>query len=34
MDEANVPIDGFQALLYEHCYRYQRATTPVSIGDQ
>ena len=31
MDEANVPVDKFQALLYEHCYQYQRATTPVSL---
>ena len=31
LDEANVPVDQFQTLLYEHCYQYQRATTPVSI---
>ncbi|MCJ1277895.1 hypothetical protein MMC21_005709 [Puttea exsequens] len=31
MDEANVPPDRFQAMLYEHCYQYQRATTPVSL---
>ena len=31
MDEANVPVDRFQAMLYEHCYQYQRATTPVSL---
>ena len=31
MDEMNVPVDLFQALLYEHCYQYQRATTPVSL---
>ncbi|KAK4692655.1 eukaryotic translation initiation factor 2C, partial [Lecanoromycetidae sp. Uapishka_2] len=31
MDEANVPVDRFQALLYDHCYQYQRATTPVSL---
>lgn len=31
MDEAKVPVDQFQALLYEHCYQYQRATTPVSL---
>ena len=31
MDEANVPADKFQALLYDHCYQYQRATTPVSL---
>ena len=31
MDEAKVPINTFQKLLYEHCYMYQRATTPVSL---
>ena len=31
MDEANLPIEKFQTLLYEHCYQYQRATTPVSL---
>lgn len=31
MDEMNVPVDHFQTLLYEHCYQYQRATTPVSL---
>ena len=31
MDEANIPIDKYQQLLYEHCYQYQRATTPVSL---
>lgn len=31
MDEMKVPVDEFQALLYEHCYQYQRATTPVSL---
>ncbi len=31
MDEANIPLDRFQAMLYEHCYQYQRATTPVSL---
>ena len=31
MDEANVPVDRFEAMLYEHCYQYQRATTPVSL---
>ena len=30
-DEANVPVDRFQQLLYDHCYQYQRATTPVSL---
>ncbi|KAL6721013.1 Protein argonaute [Lecanora helva] len=31
MDEAKVDTDKFQAMLYEHCYQYQRATTPVSL---
>ena len=31
MDEANVPMDQFQTLLYHHSYQYQRATTPVSL---
>lgn len=31
MDEANVPVDVFQSMLYQHCYQYQRATTPVSL---
>ena len=31
MDEYQVPTDIFQKLLYEHCYQYQRATTPVSL---
>ncbi|KAL9128364.1 MAG: hypothetical protein Q9217_002943 [Psora testacea] len=31
MDEAKLPVDKFQMLLYEHCYQYQRATTPVSL---
>ena len=31
LDEANLPVEKFQTLLYEHCYQYQRATTPVSL---
>ena len=31
MDEMKVPVDVFQAMLYDHCYQYQRATTPVSL---
>ena len=31
MDEMNVDPDKFQAMLYEHSYQYQRATTPVSL---
>lgn len=30
-DEAKVPVDKFQTMLYESCYQYQRATTPVSL---
>ncbi|KAL8980051.1 MAG: hypothetical protein Q9205_004763 [Flavoplaca limonia] len=31
MDEANVPVDRFQRILYEHCYQYIRSTTAVSL---
>ncbi len=31
MDEMKVSTDDFQTLLYDHCYGYQRATTPVSL---
>ena len=31
IDEANVPVDRFQALLYKYYYQYQRATTPASL---
>ena len=31
MDEANVPVDEFQKMLYEQCYQYIRSTTPVSL---
>lgn len=31
MDEANVPVDEFQKVLYEQCYSYIRSTTPVSL---
>ncbi|KAL8716741.1 MAG: hypothetical protein Q9225_005958 [Loekoesia sp. 1 TL-2023] len=31
MDEANVPVDEFQKILYEQCYQYIRSTTPVSL---
>ena len=30
-DEYGVPTDLLQKLVYEHCYQYQRATSPVSI---
>lgn len=30
-DEMKVPVDEFQRMLYQHCYQYQRATTPVSL---
>ena len=31
VDEYNIPVDQFQTMLYEECYQYQRATTPVSL---
>ncbi len=31
LDEANVPTDTFQKMLYEHSYQYMRSTTPVSL---
>ncbi|KAL8771701.1 MAG: hypothetical protein Q9209_002892 [Squamulea sp. 1 TL-2023] len=31
LDEANVPVDAFQKMLYEHSYQYMRSTTPVSL---
>ncbi|KAL9030315.1 MAG: hypothetical protein Q9196_001543 [Gyalolechia fulgens] len=31
MDDANVPVDEFQKMLYEQCYQYIRSTTPVSL---
>ncbi|KAL8936923.1 MAG: hypothetical protein Q9216_004682 [Gyalolechia sp. 2 TL-2023] len=31
MDEANVPVDEFQKMLYEQCYQYIRSTTAVSL---
>ena len=31
MDEIKLPVEDFQRMLYEHCYQYQRATTPVSL---
>ncbi|KAL8844394.1 MAG: hypothetical protein Q9176_001304 [Flavoplaca citrina] len=31
LDEANVPVDVFQKMLYEHSYQYMRSTTPVSL---
>ncbi|KAL8832946.1 MAG: hypothetical protein Q9170_004627 [Blastenia crenularia] len=31
MDEAGVPNDEFQKMLYEQCYQYIRSTTPVSL---
>ncbi|KAL8696034.1 MAG: hypothetical protein Q9224_003008 [Gallowayella concinna] len=31
LDEAGVPVDAFQKLLYEHSYQYMRSTTPVSL---
>lgn len=31
LDEANISPENFQTMLYENCYQYQRATTPVSL---
>jgi eukaryotic translation initiation factor 2C len=31
MDEANMPVDKFVKLVYNHSYQYVRSTTPVSI---
>lgn len=30
-DEARVPPNDFQAMIYKHCYQYMRSTTPVSL---
>ncbi|TVY52417.1 Protein argonaute [Lachnellula cervina] len=30
-DEAKMPPNEFQAMIYKHCYQYQRSTTPVSL---
>lgn len=31
LDEANVPVNDFQRLIYNMCYQYMRSTTPVSL---
>ena len=31
MDEANIPPNELQNMIYEHCYQYMRSTTPVSL---
>lgn len=31
LDEANVPVDEFQRMVYQMCYQYMRSTTPVSL---
>ncbi|KAG8529183.1 uncharacterized protein KY384_005818 [Bacidia gigantensis] len=31
LDDAKVPVNQLHQLLYEHCYQYQRSTTPVSL---
>lgn len=31
MDEAQVPVNDFQRMVYQHCYQYMRSTTPVSL---
>ncbi|KAF4636136.1 hypothetical protein G7Y89_g1931 [Cudoniella acicularis] len=30
-DEAKVPPNDFQMMIYRHCYQYMRSTTPVSL---
>ncbi|TVY30849.1 Protein argonaute [Lachnellula hyalina] len=30
-DEAKMPPNEFRAMIYKHCYQYQRSTTPVSL---
>lgn len=31
LDEAKVPVNDFQRMVYQHCYQYMRSTTPVSL---
>ncbi|ESZ91253.1 hypothetical protein SBOR_8346 [Sclerotinia borealis F-4128] len=31
MDEAKIPVNDFQRMVYQHCYQYMRSTTPVSL---
>lgn len=31
LDEANVPINDFQKMIYQFSYQYMRSTTPVSL---
>ena len=31
LDEAKVPVDKLQKMIYQHCYQYIRSTTPVSL---
>lgn len=31
LDEAQVPVNDFQRMVYQHCYQYMRSTTPVSL---
>lgn len=31
LDEAKVPVNDFQRLIYNMCYQYMRSTTPVSL---
>ena len=31
LDEAKVPVNDLQKLIYQHCYQYMRSTTPVSL---
>lgn len=31
LDEANIPPNVFQNMIYQSCYQYMRSTTPVSL---
>ncbi|ETS85814.1 hypothetical protein PFICI_03839 [Pestalotiopsis fici W106-1] len=31
LDEANIPVDKLQQMIYHQCYQYIRSTTPVSL---
>lgn len=31
LDEAQVPVNDFQRMIYNMCYQYMRSTTPVSL---
>lgn len=31
LDEAKIPVNDLQKLIYQHCYQYMRSTTPISL---